>query len=105
MNIHDIYYKIRPMARLHSGENLQIHPFVKFIISACFSLFTGFFGGAGLWFATGFNPDNSGGTFIFIFGAILTSLLSLGFIKNKPIFYGMNLFTGIVVLLLIISCF
>ena len=49
MNLQEIYYKIRPMAKLHSG-------------------------------------DNSGGTFVFILGAILTTLVSIAFINKKPIF-------------------
>jgi hypothetical protein len=103
MKIQDIYYKIRPMAKLHSGEKLKIHPIAQFIISATASLLIGFFGGTFLWLSVGFNPDNSGGTFIFILGSILSSSISIAFIKKKAIFYGMNMFTFIVCILLAIS--
>ena len=92
------------MVKLHSVEKLKIHPIVQFIMSAIASLLIGFWGGAFLWFSVGFNPDNSGGTFIFILGAILTSSISIAFIKKKAIFYGMNMFTFIVCVLLAISC-
>ena len=113
MTLKSIYYKIRPMAKLHSGEvklhsekRLKVHPIVPFFISSFISVIVGFFGGAFLWLSVGFNPDNSGGTFIFILGAILMSFISILVYlvnKNRYIFYGLNFFTILVCLLFVIS--
>ena len=109
MDIKELYYKIRPMAKFHSGEGTEtpkIHPVAYFIVSCFVSIFIGFFGGVFLWLAVGFSPDNSGGTTAFLLGAILMSGISvMVYLLNKSrwIFYGLNLFPILVCLLLLIS--
>ena len=79
---------------------------IQFIVSCIISLFLGFLGGCFLWLGVGFNPDNSGGATAFILGAILMSSISIIVYlwnKNKWIFYGLNFFTLLVLMLLLIS--
>ena len=111
MDIKTLYYKIRPMAKFHSGEGTEIpriHPAIYFFVSCFISIFIGFFGGVFLWLAVGFSPDNSdsGGTTSFLLGAVLMSTISvLVYLlnKNRWIFYGLNIFTILVCMLLLIS--
>ena len=106
MTLKTIYYRIRPMAEDKSTRPYNIHPIVYFAGSSCFSLVGGFIGGVELWFNAGFTPENSGGTMIFILGAIPISIISIVvyFIqKNRWVFYGLNTFTLIALLLLLLS--
>jgi hypothetical protein len=106
INLKTIYNKICPMAKLHSGEKRKTHPAIQFIISCVISLTVGFWGGCILWFGIGFNPDNSGGATAFLLGAILMSSISIiAYLrnKNKWIFYGLNFFTLLVCIILLIS--
>jgi len=73
-------------------------PVFSFVLATFCSMIGGFFGGFCLWINLGFNPDNSGGTFIFIGGAILMSVVSViayATWKRRAVFYGLNVFTGI----------
>jgi hypothetical protein len=102
----EIYYKIRPMAALRAGEQFSVPPAVYFLIAAFVSVVGGIASGFEIWILTGFNPDNSGGSLIFVFGSCIMSSISfvLGlFWKNRPVLYGLNLFTFLTVFLLILS--
>ncbi len=106
MTLKDIYYKMRPMAALRADERLSVAPVVWFLSAAFVSVVVGVASGFQIWVLAGFSPENSGGTLIFVFGSCVMSLLSivLGlFWKNRAIFYGLNSFTFLTVLLLILS--
>jgi hypothetical protein len=106
MTLKDIYYTIRPMASLRGDEKFIVPPVVYFLIAAFVSVVGGLASGFEIWILAGFSPDNSGGTLIFLFGSCIMSLLSLVlglFWKNKAVFYGLNSFTFLTVILLILS--
>jgi hypothetical protein len=106
MTLKEIYYKMRPMAVLRSNEKFRVPPAVYFLTAAFVSVVGGFTSGFGMWLMAGFNPENSGGTLIFVFGSCTMSLVSLVlalFWKNKAVFYGLNLFTFLTVVFLILS--
>ena len=110
MNLRDLYYRLRPLAKVRAErryevdpnhERVPMHPAASFVLSASCSLIGGFVGGVFLWFALGFNPENSGGTFIFLGGAILMSVISVvsyALFKNRAVFYGLNAFTALTLL-------
>ncbi len=99
MNIKNLYYKIRPMAQIkwNSVPSARIRkPLRTFIISAIVSLLGGFWGGFFLWISFGFSPENSGGTILLFLGGTfmsLGSLVVLIFKRSRPLFYGLNTFT------------
>lgn len=106
MTLKEIYYTIRPMAALRAGEKFSVPPVVYFPVAAFVSVVGGFASGFEIWILAGFRPDNSGGTLIFVFGSCIMSLLSfvLGlFWKNRSVFYGLNFFTFLTVILLALS--
>lgn len=108
MNIEELYYRIRPLAKLRaeqcreSGgrkEPSSRHPMFSFLTGAFCSVVGGVFGGFVIWINLGFTPDNSGGALIFPGGAILMSSISVlayTLSKDRAAFYGLNLFTGLV---------
>ena len=63
--------------------------------SAFLSGVVGFWVGFYVWICSGQNPDNSGGTLIFFYGAIATGLLGLlvrCVTKRRAILYGITFF-------------
>jgi hypothetical protein len=115
MNFEALYYRIRPLAKLRaeqcreSGgrkESSSRHPVLSFLTGAFCSVVGGIFGGFVIWINLGFNPENSGGTLIFLSGAILMSSISVlayAMSKDRYIFYGLNVFTGFVLIRLTFS--
>jgi len=102
----DIYYAIRPMAALRPEQAFRVPPAVYFLFAAFVSVAGGIASGFVIWFWAGFNPDNSGGSMIFVFGSCIMSLLSIVLAllwKNRAVFYGLNLFTFLTVFFLILS--
>ncbi len=66
-----------------------------FIGCAFLSGVVGFWVGFYVWICSGQNPDNSGGTLIFFYGAIATGLLGLlarCMTKRRAILYGITFF-------------
>ena len=68
-----------------------------FVFTGCAFLsgVVGFWVGFYVWIYSGQNPDNSGGTLIFFYGAIATGLLGLlvrCVTKRRAILYGITLF-------------
>lgn len=106
MTLKEIYYTIRPMAALRADKKFSIPPAVYFSVAAFVSVMGGFASGFEIWILAGFSPDNSGGTLIFVFGSCTMSLLSFVislFWKNRSVFYGLNFFTLLTVILLTLS--
>jgi hypothetical protein len=63
--------------------------------SAFLSGVVGFWVGFYVWICSGQNPDNSGGTLIFFYGAVATGLLGLlvrCVTKRRAILYGITFF-------------
>ena len=61
--------------------------------------------GMHLWFSSGQNPDNSGGTLIFFYGGILSGLLGLLariFTTRRAVLYGLTFFMWNTVLMMIL---
>jgi len=115
MNIEELYYRIRPLAKLRAEQRRESggrkepslrHPMFSFLAGAFCSVVGGIFGGFVIWINLGFSPDNSGGALIFPGGAILMSSISVlaySLTKDRAAFYGLNLFTGLVLIGLISS--
>jgi len=84
----------------------ESYAFGYFFLSGLFSVLTGFFGGMFLFLSVGFSPDNASGNYAFLLGAVLVTSISFIvrlFNKNRWIFWGLNLFTILVFLLIIAS--
>jgi len=106
MTLKEIYYAARPMAAHRAREEFRVPPAISFIAAAVVSVIGGVACGFEMWILAGFRPDNSGGTLIFVFGSCAMSILSLvlGFVwKNRAVLYGLNSFTFLTVLLLLLS--
>lgn len=109
MTLQELYHRVRPLAKWHAeqqAEGTPIDPVVAFILAAFCSLVGGLFGGFALWINLGFNPDNSGGAFVFIGGALLMTFLSsviYAWQRKRAVFYGLNAFTALTLVNLVSS--
>jgi len=64
--------------------------------------------GMKMWFDSGQNPDNSGGTLMFFYAGITSGILGLiarCFTKRRAILYGLTFFMWNAVLIMIIMLF
>lgn len=115
MDLKKLYYQIRPLAKVRAEQRLlwvsgyskkPVHPLIGFVLAACFSLVGGGIGGVSLWLFLGFSPENSGGTLIFIGGSIIMSIISVfsyAIWKHRGVFYGLNAFTTLTVIGLLVE--
>jgi hypothetical protein len=84
----------------------ESYAFGYFFLSGFFSVLCGFFGGMFFYLNVGFSPDTSSGNYAFLLGAVLVTSISFVvriFNKNRWIFWGLNLFTILVFLLILSS--
>jgi len=116
MDLKELYYRLRPLARVQAEQRLlwaesehskkPFNPVIGFALAALFSFAGGLFGGFSLWISLGFSPETSGGTFVFIGGSMIMSLISVfayAIWKHRGVFYGLNAFTGLTLIGLFID--
>lgn len=109
MTLQELYHRIRPLAKWHAeqqGKRSRMDPVAAFILAAFCSLVGGLFGGFSLGISLGFTPETSGGTLVFISGALLMTVLSsiiYAIQKRRAVFYGLNAFTALTLISLVSS--
>lgn len=106
MTLKELYYTIRPLAALRAGEPFRVHPVIYLMVAAVVSVIGGVASGLGICILIGLELDRSGVPLIYLFGSCTMSLLALVlclFWKNRAVFYGLNTFTFLTVLLSILA--